>query len=117
MPNFHHNLMGIGPLCNHRCRIVFEQSQVTVFSKDSTEMLRGWRETTGSKIWRFSLRPIKHPSPLEDLHKGPAALNAHELPSVGALVRYLHATAGFPVKSTWLGAIKAGNYASWPGLT
>ena len=36
---------------------------------------------------------------------------------MGALVRYLHATAGFPVKSTWLGAIKAGNYATWPGLT
>ena len=38
-------------------------------------------------------------------------------PSVGALVRYLHAAAGFPVKSTWLAAIKAGNYASWSGLT
>ena len=36
---------------------------------------------------------------------------------MGALVRYLHATTGFPVKSTWLGAIKAGNYSSWPGLT
>eukprot|EP00956_Cyclotella_meneghiniana_P042677 scaffold249030_cov93-Cyclotella_meneghiniana.AAC.1 len=45
------------------------------------------------------------------------ALNAHDLPSVGALVHYLHATAGFPVKATWLAAIKAGNYSSWPGLT
>ena len=36
---------------------------------------------------------------------------------MGALVRYLHATAGFPVNSTWLGAIKAGNYSSWLGLT
>jgi hypothetical protein len=47
----------------------------------------------------------------------PAALNAHDLPSVLALVHYLHAAAGFPVKSTWLAAIKAGNFASWPGLT
>jgi hypothetical protein len=45
------------------------------------------------------------------------ALNAHDLPSVGALVNYLHAAAGFPIKSTWLASIKAGNYASWPGLT
>ena len=36
---------------------------------------------------------------------------------MGALVRYLHVTAGFPVKSTWVGAIKAGNYYSCPGLT
>ncbi len=45
------------------------------------------------------------------------ALNAHDLSSVGALIHYLHAAAGFPVKSTWLAAIKAGNYSSWPGLT
>jgi hypothetical protein len=46
------------------------------------------------------------------------ALNAHDdLSSVGALIHYLHAAAGFPVKSTWLAAIKVGNYSSWPGLT
>ena len=32
-------------------------------------------------------------------------------------MRYLHAAAGFPVKDTWLRAIKSGNYATWPGLT
>ena len=112
MPKFHHNLMVIGPLCKHGCRVVFEQSQVTVFSKDSTELLHGWRETSGSKLWRFSLRPSDHPTPLADVHMGPTALNTHNLPSVGALIRYLHATAGFPFKSTWLRAIKAGNYAS-----
>ena len=34
-----------------------------------------------------------------------------------ALVRYMHAAAGFPVRSTWLRAIKNGNFNSWPGLT
>ena len=46
-----------------------------------------------------------------------AAFSAYGLPSVEALVRYFHAAAGYPVRSTWLAAIKAGNYASWPGLT
>ncbi len=32
-------------------------------------------------------------------------------------MRYLHATAGFPAKSTWMQAIKAGNYVKWPRLT
>ena len=41
MPNFHHNLMGIGPLCDHRCRVVFGKTNVTIFSKDSTELLHG----------------------------------------------------------------------------
>ena len=46
-----------------------------------------------------------------------AAYSAYHLPSVRALVRYFHAAAGFPVRATWLQAIKAGNYESWPGLT
>ena len=117
MPNFHHKLMGIGPLCNHECHVVIEQTKVTVFSEDSTELLRGWRETTGSKLWRFSLRPNDYPTPPPDWSKGPTDLNAHDLPNVGALVRYLHTTTGFLGNSTWLGDIKASNYSSWTGLT
>jgi hypothetical protein len=30
---------------------------------------------------------------------------------------YLHAAVGFPVKETFLDAVRAGNYATWPGLT
>ena len=33
------------------------------------------------------------------------------------LVRYIHAAAVFPVKSTCLKAIKNGNFESWPVLT
>jgi hypothetical protein len=39
------------------------------------------------------------------------------LPSTERVIRYLHAAAGFPTKSTWLQAIKAGFYATWPMLT
>ena len=42
---------------------------------------------------------------------------AYDLPSVSQTVRYLHAAAGYPTKDTWIKAIKAGNYISWPGLT
>ncbi len=30
---------------------------------------------------------------------------------------YLHASAGFPTKPTWLCAVRSRQYASWPGLT
>jgi hypothetical protein len=36
----------------------------------------------------------------------PQSLN---LPSMGMLVGFYHACLGFPVKQTWLDAIKAGN--------
>ena len=98
MPNFRHNLMGIGPLCNHSCRVLFGKTYVTVFSKDGTIILRGWSDFSGAKLWRFSLRPKDHPAVPPEWSSGPTALNSHDLPSVGALVHYLHAAIGFPVK-------------------
>ena len=47
----------------------------------------------------------------------PEANNVYDLPIVEALVRYMHAAAGFPVSSTWLRAIENVNFNSWPGLT
>jgi hypothetical protein len=32
-------------------------------------------------------------------------------------VKWMHAICGYPVKSTWLMAIKAGNFVRWPILT
>jgi hypothetical protein len=40
-----------------------------------------------------------------------------DLPSIGALVGFYHACLGFPVKQTWLDAIKAGNCDTFDGLT
>ena len=33
------------------------------------------------------------------------------------MIKYHHASAGHPVKDTWITAINAGNYATWPGIT
>jgi hypothetical protein len=40
-----------------------------------------------------------------------------DLPSIGALVGLYHACLGFPVKQTWLNAIKASNCDTFDGLT
>ncbi len=40
-----------------------------------------------------------------------------DLPNSQQTLQYLHALAGFPVKETFLAAVQAGNYATWPGLT
>jgi hypothetical protein len=44
------------------------------------------------------------------------AHNAYNLPSISQTVRYLHAAAGFPVRDTWIKAIKAGKYNTWPTI-
>ena len=43
--------------------------------------------------------------------------NVYRLPLIPHTIRYLHATAGHPVKNTCLDAINARNYVTWPGLT
>ena len=45
------------------------------------------------------------------------ANNAYNILSVKALVRFLQDANRFPVKSMLIAAIRAGNYATWPGLT
>ena len=40
-----------------------------------------------------------------------------DLPSIRALVGFYHACLGFPIKQTWLDAIKAGNCDTFEGLT
>ena len=117
MPQFHHNLMGIGTLCDHGCRVLCENKTVTVYLRDDDILLRGWREPCGAILWQFALRPQGHTTLPVARPTGPVAMNAHNLPSMCALVHYLHSCAGLRVRSMWLAAIKAGNFASWPGLT
>lgn len=41
----------------------------------------------------------------------------YELPSIRHTICYIHAAAGYPVKATWLKAIRNGNYITWPLVT
>jgi hypothetical protein len=43
--------------------------------------------------------------------------NVYDIPSINQTIKYLHAAAGYPVEDTWVKAINAGNYITWPGST
>ena len=45
------------------------------------------------------------------------ANNVYKLPSIKAAVRFMHVVCGYPVKSTWLKAIRNKHYVDWPMLT
>jgi hypothetical protein len=45
------------------------------------------------------------------------ANNVYSLPSIPQTITYLYAAVGFPVKETWIYAIKAGNFITWQSLT
>ncbi len=116
---------------------IFDKDEVNIYDANDTiitvikgAILRGWRNNKAN-LWRIPLvrmvwnlntdtvllkRPpseflFNHPDPTEAVH------SVYELKSQPELVRYLHASAGFPTKPTWLKAIKNKQFASWPGLT
>ena len=45
------------------------------------------------------------------------ANSVYDLPSTEQAIKWMHAVCGYPVKSTWIKAIKAGNFMGWPLLT
>eukprot|EP00804_Cyclotella_cryptica_P002761 CCRYP_009625-RA/>CCRYP_009625-RA protein AED:0.25 eAED:0.25 QI:0/0/0/1/0/0/4/0/596 len=45
------------------------------------------------------------------------ANSVYDLPSTEQAIRWMHAVCGYPVKSTWLKALQAGNFIGWPLLT
>jgi hypothetical protein len=63
----------------------------------------------GEKLWTFSAN--QDPNKQEETH------NVYNLPSIEQSIRYLHAAAGYPTEETWINAINAGSYNTWPGLS
>jgi hypothetical protein len=134
--NMREPLLSIGVLCDHGCTATFRARDVVV-TKDDQHILTGHREpSTG--LWKIPL-PLSSEPPPHSPAPLPAALarvnqvatppqydypiahlqmnSAYHQPNNTALVRFLHAAAGSPVPSTWIRAIQAGHYATWPGLT
>eukprot|EP00984_Skeletonema_dohrnii_P010071 scaffold3903_cov156-Skeletonema_dohrnii-CCMP3373.AAC.2 len=91
---------------------VYDENDVKV-TITGEAVLKGWRD---GNLWRVPLEDGGS-LPISDSTMAEAANNLFELPSIGEGIRYLHASLGFPVKSTWLKAIRAGNFAGWPLVT
>ena len=108
MPTLTNTLVGVGHICDVNYTIVFKKEDVTVLSPQRKPILKGWRKDELPRLWRFALSPDEK---IEILHTttsqtNPETNNVYDLPRVEALVRYMHAAAGFLVRSTWLRAIK-----------
>ena len=120
IPGFKHNLIGVGPLYDADCTVPFTRAAVIVRNSQVSPVLTGWRDKSGPRLWKISLQPgdsnLPH-MPHDANRTTLKAYSAYDLPIVEALIRYFHAAAGYPVRSTWLKAIGVGNYSTWTGLT
>jgi hypothetical protein len=84
---------------------IHEPGSVSIMTK-TPPVLQGCK-SKGAKLWTISDN--------DDSMKE-RANNVYNLPSINQTVKYLHAGSGFPTKGTWLKAINAGNFATWPTI-
>lgn len=86
---------------------VYKQGDVEIRAL-SPPVLQGCRNISG--LWVVN-------GQYEQRQPEASANNVHDLPSIPKAIAFMHAAAGFPVKDTWIKAIKNGHYRTWPGLT
>ena len=124
--NFKSTLISVGELANDGTVSVFTEDGVSVHKKEEVlilvkgkPILVGYRNSRGQykvplEYRKGQMAPIKPTRKRrEKLEK---ANSVYDLPSTEEAIKWMHATCGYPVKSTWLKAIKAGNYIGWPLL-
>ena len=98
-----HSLISIEKLCDDDCIATFTKHKVTI-TKNNQAIWTGDRDNT-TNLWIL---------PLTSNHQ---VNNVHTLDTVNQQIKYLHACAGYPTKTTWLQAIKNGYFSTWPTIT
>ncbi len=86
---------------------IHKEGMVTITTSEPL-VLKGYKNNP-AKLWTVSAT--------QNTENHEEASNVYSLPSIQQSIKYLHAAAGFPVKETWIDAIKHGNFLTWPGLT
>jgi hypothetical protein len=101
------SLISVGQFCDNEYSLTFTHDQVTV-SRNGKEVMYV-SQYPKSRLWRVNLNQKMKPDIAQCNH-------AHDNNNQKYLINYLHAACFSPVKSTWIKAIKNGNFSSWPGL-
>eukprot|EP00804_Cyclotella_cryptica_P026368 CCRYP_007673-RA/>CCRYP_007673-RA protein AED:0.52 eAED:0.52 QI:0/0/0/0.5/1/1/2/0/639 len=125
--DFPQSLMSVGKVSDDGTISVFTKDGVTVQREDDVlitckgaPIFIGVRDHNGR--YRVPLIQNKgHWQPRIPTKKArqhfEQANSVYDLPSTEQAIKWMHAVCGYPVKSTWLKAIKAGNFMGWPLLT
>jgi hypothetical protein len=125
--DFPHSLMSVGQVSDDGTISIFTKDGVTVMKEEDVlitckgePILIGVRDEHGR--YRIPLMQQKGQwQPRKPSKRARQALeranSVYDLPSIEQAIKWMHAVCGYPVKSTWLKAIKAGNFVGWPLLT
>jgi hypothetical protein len=87
--------------------VTMHKPDTLTIATTETPILQGCKPR-GAKLWTIS---VESETNTEQTN------NAYHLPLISQTVKYHHAAAGVPVADTWIKAIEAGNYNTWPTIT
>ena len=118
-------LVSVKQFCRNGMEVAFKGGVVSVYDETGRKVIGG---SCGPNREDLYMIPLDDSHPVVNLfdadkrrsrHKAIAkrALSAYEVRAVPALVKFLHACAGFPNKYRWIEAINRNYYSGWPGLT
>lgn len=113
--------MAVGPLCDDNCIVTFDKEKVTV-GKNGIAILEGPR-TPHNGLWNLSIDHVKAllpkapAAPSIQLHQSTINVITNKKKTIEELVQFLHASCCNPSPSTFIVAVKNGNFITWPGLT
>jgi hypothetical protein len=112
------SLLYVGQLFDANCSVKFDQTSAEVLHNHK-RILEGFRNERNG-LWKVDLQDNNSHSDKDKTTttnlKSKQAHRVYECTNKGDFVRFLHAAAFSPVQDTWLKAIRAGHFATWPGL-
>ncbi len=127
VPNLHMTLISVPRMAEHGYIAVFNKNEARIYDGTTTKLMASgdpiivapWCDNTG--LWKMELdmdyKILGHEYPKQFIAGGNKANAIFDLSNTRQSLLYYHASAGFPVKETFLDAVWVGNYAIWPGVT
>lgn len=108
-------LLSLGQLCDDGCEIKLSSTKLTAL-KNNNIILQGYRNHHDG-LWDVPIpqQQLKL-SNTKQYSKQKANIIIRKDKTKMELAQWLHASCGSPQKSTFIKAIKKGNFLSWPGL-
>ena len=105
------SLLSLGQICDDDCNVLLNKKHLHVF-KHNQPLIHGYRNPHDG-LWDIPIPLTQHPAIAH--HK--ASVIIQKKTPRKTLVQFYHAACFSPSRSTFIKAIRNGNFQSWPGLT
>ncbi len=125
VPNLHSTLISVPKMADAENIAVFDKKEARIYDAMTTivsaseDPILVAPRCQDPRLWKLDLdyEVLGHKYPDHFITGVDKANAIFDLPNTWQSLLYHHALAGFPPKETFLAAVQAGNYATWPGLT